>query len=35
MPPGTRVDFSWRPEFAFLLDASQDVTAGTVAPEEE
>lgn len=28
MAPGTPVDFSWRPEFAFLLDASQDVTAG-------
>lgn len=26
--PGTKVDVSWRPEFAFLLDASQDVTAG-------
>ncbi len=26
--PGTRVDVSWRPEFAFLLDASQDVNAG-------
>jgi spermidine/putrescine transport system ATP-binding protein len=28
MAPGTRVDISWRPEFAFLLDASQDVNAG-------
>ncbi|MFT4287223.1 ABC transporter ATP-binding protein [Nocardioides sp.] len=28
IPPGTRVDVSWRPEFAFLLDASQDVEAG-------
>lgn len=28
MAPGTAVDFSWRPEFAFLLDASQDATAG-------
>lgn len=28
MPPGTAVDFSWRPEFAFLLDASQDASAG-------
>ena len=28
MPPGTKVDVSWRPEFAFLLDASQDVDAG-------
>ena len=26
--PGTKVDVSWRPEFAFLLDASQDVEAG-------
>lgn len=25
---GTKVDVSWRPEFAFLLDASQDVHAG-------
>lgn len=25
---GARVDVSWRPEFAFLLDASQDATAG-------
>lgn len=29
LPPGTPVDFSWRPEFAFLLDASQDASAGT------
>ena len=28
LPPGTSVDVSWRPEFAFLLDASQDVDAG-------
>jgi spermidine/putrescine transport system ATP-binding protein len=28
MAPGTKVDVSWRPEFAFLLDASQDVEAG-------
>lgn len=28
MAPGTKVDFSWRPEFAFLLDAEQDATAG-------
>ena len=28
MSPGTAVDFTWRPEFAFLLDASQDVSAG-------
>jgi spermidine/putrescine transport system ATP-binding protein len=28
LPPGTKVDVSWRPEFAFLLDASQDVGAG-------
>ncbi|MFT4082482.1 MAG: ABC transporter ATP-binding protein [Nocardioides sp.] len=32
MAPGTTVDVSWRPEFAFLLDANQDVNAGT---EEE
>ena len=25
---GTTVDVSWRPEYAFLLDASQDATAG-------
>ena len=25
---GTKVDVSWRPEFAFLLDASQDAKAG-------
>ncbi|MCW2752701.1 MAG: spermidine/putrescine transporter ATP-binding protein [Marmoricola sp.] len=25
---GETVDLSWRPEYAFLLDASQDVTAG-------
>jgi len=28
LPPGTTVDVSWRPEFAFLLDAAQDVDAG-------
>ena len=28
IPPGTAVDVSWRPEFAFLLDAAQDVDAG-------
>lgn len=28
LPVGTTVDVSWRPEFAFLLDASQDVNAG-------
>jgi spermidine/putrescine transport system ATP-binding protein len=28
LPVGTRVDISWRPEFAFLLDASQDAKAG-------
>jgi spermidine/putrescine transport system ATP-binding protein len=27
-PVGTTVDVSWRPEYAFLLDASQDVNAG-------
>ena len=25
---GTKVDISWRPEYAFLLDASQDASAG-------
>lgn len=25
---GTKVDVSWRPEFAFLLDSSQDAEAG-------
>ena len=25
---GTKVDISWRPEYAFLLDASQDAKAG-------
>ncbi|WP_062294091.1 ABC transporter ATP-binding protein [Demequina phytophila] len=30
IPVGTTVDVSWRPEFAFLLDASQDVDAGIV-----
>ncbi len=29
VPVGTKVDVSWRPEFAFLLDSSQDATAGT------
>ncbi|UDY22605.1 ABC transporter ATP-binding protein [Nocardioides sp. Kera G14] len=28
MAPGTPVDFSWRPEFAFLLPPDQDATAG-------
>jgi spermidine/putrescine transport system ATP-binding protein len=28
LPVGTKVDVSWRPEFAFLLDASQDAKAG-------
>lgn len=28
LSPGTAVDVSWRPEYAFLLDASQDVNAG-------
>ncbi len=28
LPVGTKVDISWRPEYAFLLDASQDVNAG-------
>jgi spermidine/putrescine transport system ATP-binding protein len=25
---GEKVELSWRPEYAFLLDASQDATAG-------
>jgi spermidine/putrescine transport system ATP-binding protein len=25
---GEKVDISWRPEYAFLLDATQDVNAG-------
>ena len=28
VPVGTKVDVSWRPEFAFLLDSSQDAEAG-------
>ena len=28
LPVGTKVDLSWRPEYAFLLDASQDAKAG-------
>ncbi|MCW2826143.1 MAG: spermidine/putrescine transporter ATP-binding protein [Aeromicrobium sp.] len=28
---GAKVDISWRPEYAFLLDASQDATAGIEA----
>ncbi len=28
LPVGTKVDVSWHPEYAFLLDASQDVSAG-------
>lgn len=28
LAPGTKVSVSWRPEYAFLLDASQDVNAG-------
>jgi spermidine/putrescine transport system ATP-binding protein len=28
IPVGTEVDVSWRPQFAFLLDASQDAHAG-------
>ena len=28
LPTGTKVDVSWRPEYAFLLDASQDASAG-------
>lgn len=28
LAPGTKVDVSWRPEYAFLLDASQNVDAG-------
>ncbi|KRA32466.1 MULTISPECIES: ABC transporter ATP-binding protein [unclassified Nocardioides] len=30
IPRGTAVDVSWRPEFSFLLPASQDVNAGAV-----
>ncbi|KHL15903.1 UNVERIFIED_CONTAM: spermidine/putrescine ABC transporter ATP-binding protein [Mumia flava] len=30
---GTPVDLSWRPEYAFLLDASQDASAGTDEPD--
>lgn len=30
---GTEVDVTWRPEFAFLLDASQDADAGKVEEE--
>jgi spermidine/putrescine transport system ATP-binding protein len=29
MAPGTKVDVTWRPEFAFFLDADQDALAGT------
>ena len=28
LPVGTKVDVSWHPEYAFLLDASQDANAG-------
>ena len=28
LPVGTKVDVSWRPEYAFLLNASQDAKAG-------
>ncbi|MGI9084312.1 MAG: ABC transporter ATP-binding protein [Aeromicrobium sp.] len=28
LPAGTKVDVSWQPEYAFLLDASQDASAG-------
>jgi spermidine/putrescine transport system ATP-binding protein len=31
LPVGAKVDISWRPEYAFLLDASQDATAGIEA----
>ncbi|RYJ05308.1 MAG: ABC transporter ATP-binding protein, partial [Actinomycetales bacterium] len=31
LPVGTKVDVSWRPEFAFLLDATQDAKAGIEA----
>ena len=34
LAPGTAVDFTWRPEFAFLLDASQDATAGVDLGED-
>jgi len=30
IPVGTKVDVSWRPEFAFLLDSAQDAEAGIV-----
>lgn len=30
LAPGAAVDVSWRPEFSFLLPASQDVKAGAV-----
>ena len=26
---GDKVDLSWRPEYAFLLDAAQDASAGS------
>jgi spermidine/putrescine transport system ATP-binding protein len=35
LAPGTAVDFTWRPEFAFLLDASQDISAGVSVDGEE
>jgi len=35
LAPGTAVDFSWRPEFAFLLDADQDASAGISVEGEE
>ncbi len=31
LPVGTAVDVSWHPEYAFLLDASQDASAGIEA----
>jgi spermidine/putrescine transport system ATP-binding protein len=33
LPVGTKVDISWRPEFAFLLDATQDARAGIEASQ--
>jgi spermidine/putrescine transport system ATP-binding protein len=27
-PAGEKVELSWRPEYAFLLDAAQDASAG-------
>ena len=32
--PATKVDLSWRPEYAFLLDAAQDAAAGAAEDVE-